>query len=243
MNAQSKLIAFDLTCERASSLEALKSSWFALARWFGFSHVELCWGLETYRAGGAHGAVHNYPAGWQELAHDSSEGLNNPIHRFAISTDCPFSWTDPIFVSQCGQRDRAFFNALAAMGLTHGWTAPVRGHDGQKACVSFTPANAPASASTDRLCLAAMTWSGLSLYAAIRRLKIGAPSPKPSATLTRRERECLELVALGLRDKGVAKRLGIMPRTAHNHIERAKRKLGASNRVQAVQIWRRLSPL
>jgi DNA-binding NarL/FixJ family response regulator len=54
------------------------------------------------------------------------------------------------------------------------------------------------------------------------------------ATLTDRELEILELVALGLTVKQVATRLRLSPRTVETHIAKLHRKLGARNRVQAV---------
>lgn len=69
-------------------------------------------------------------------------------------------------------------------------------------------------------------------------------SDKPPA-LTRRERDCLALVAQGLSDNGIAERLAIKPATVHTHIESAKRKLGARTRAHAVALafLPRLPPL
>jgi DNA-binding CsgD family transcriptional regulator len=52
--------------------------------------------------------------------------------------------------------------------------------------------------------------------------------------LSNRERECLELVACGLRSKQVAHILGVSPRTIDLHIARAMRRLGATSRMEAV---------
>jgi DNA-binding NarL/FixJ family response regulator len=54
------------------------------------------------------------------------------------------------------------------------------------------------------------------------------------ATLTRRELEILEFLALGLTVKQVATRLGLSPRTVDTHIAKLYRKLGVRNRVQAI---------
>jgi DNA-binding NarL/FixJ family response regulator len=54
------------------------------------------------------------------------------------------------------------------------------------------------------------------------------------ASLTDRELEILELLALGLSVKQVATRLRLSPRTVETHIAKLYRKLGARNRVQAV---------
>ena len=55
-----------------------------------------------------------------------------------------------------------------------------------------------------------------------------------SENLTPRELEILGYVSYGLSVKQVATRLGLSPRTVETHIGKLYRKLGVSNRVQAV---------
>jgi len=53
-------------------------------------------------------------------------------------------------------------------------------------------------------------------------------------TLTPRERQIMELSALGLTSEAVATELGISPRTINQHIENISAKLGTRNRVHTV---------
>lgn len=75
----------------------------------------------------------------------------------------------------------------------------------------------------------------LASYALIDRLHHLSPphAPLPS-TLSDRERDCLALVAEGKSDAEIGEKLGITRTTAHFYIEKAKRKLGARTRAQAV---------
>lgn len=52
--------------------------------------------------------------------------------------------------------------------------------------------------------------------------------------LTARERDCLILTGRGRSEKEVALALDISPNTVRVHIEKAKRKLGASNKSHAL---------
>lgn len=52
--------------------------------------------------------------------------------------------------------------------------------------------------------------------------------------LTPRERDCLVLTGRGHSEKEVALALDISPNTVRVHIEKAKRKLGASNKSHAL---------
>jgi len=54
-----------------------------------------------------------------------------------------------------------------------------------------------------------------------------------TAALTARETEVLRLLAQGLPNKSIAKRLAITPKTAGNHIEHIYTKLGVTNRAAA----------
>ena len=58
----------------------------------------------------------------------------------------------------------------------------------------------------------------------------------PPVGLTRREIDVLRLIARGATDRGVARKLGISPSTAHEHLENAKRKLNVSTRAEAIAI-------
>ncbi len=56
------------------------------------------------------------------------------------------------------------------------------------------------------------------------------------AKLSRRERQALSLVAKGLDDEAIASVLGVTKISAHVYVERAKRRIGARTRAQAVAL-------
>ena len=75
----------------------------------------------------------------------------------------------------------------------------------------------------------------LASYALLDRVAALSPSFAPaSPRLSARERDSLAFVAQGLSDGEIAERLGIATATAHFYVEKAKRKLGAKTRAQAV---------
>jgi DNA-binding CsgD family transcriptional regulator len=54
--------------------------------------------------------------------------------------------------------------------------------------------------------------------------------------LSEREKECLSLLAQGLRTQRIAERIAISPATVEFHFKNARKKLGALTREQALAI-------
>jgi DNA-binding NarL/FixJ family response regulator len=72
-------------------------------------------------------------------------------------------------------------------------------------------------------------------------LRLPAEEPRDSclATLTRREREVAGLLADGLSNKQVARRLAITIATVKDHVHRILRKSGLPNRTAIAIAWKR----
>lgn len=62
-----------------------------------------------------------------------------------------------------------------------------------------------------------------------------------AATLSPRQRECLSLLAEGLRDRDIAARMSVSLTTARTHVLDVRTKLGARNRSHAVVLGYRLA--
>ena len=101
---------------------------------------------------------------------------------------------------------------------------PVRGQADERGIVIF--ASMRAEQNLDRTALEAISIS------AYRRGRALGPDAKPR--LAARERDALRQVALGQDDVEIASSLGISRTTAHAYVERAKTRLSARSRAQAV---------
>jgi pimeloyl-ACP methyl ester carboxylesterase/DNA-binding CsgD family transcriptional regulator len=60
---------------------------------------------------------------------------------------------------------------------------------------------------------------------------------RPRAELTARERDVLALVAEGLENKAIARRLGLAPKTVRNYVSNVLSKVGAATRTEAAATW------
>ncbi|WBB79712.1 response regulator transcription factor [Micromonospora sp. WMMD882] len=75
---------------------------------------------------------------------------------------------------------------------------------------------------------------------AVERLCAGrVDAPPPFPELTGRERQVLDLVAQGLGNVLVARRLSVSPKTVRNHLSNVLHKLQATDRGQAIRLARR----
>lgn len=58
--------------------------------------------------------------------------------------------------------------------------------------------------------------------------------PVPKRPLSRREQEVLSLLSLGLRNRAIAEKLYVGEETVKSHLKNIYRKLGVSNRGEAI---------
>jgi DNA-binding NarL/FixJ family response regulator len=84
----------------------------------------------------------------------------------------------------------------------------------------------------------AKPWEPDELLLRVRRLigRIPAPAPAVASALTPREREILQLLAQGLSQKEIARRLYVSPKTVNSHAERLYEKLRVHSKTQAVAV-------
>lgn len=61
--------------------------------------------------------------------------------------------------------------------------------------------------------------------------------PTVRKAFTARQAEIVDLVAEGMADKEIARRLGVSVSTVRTHLQRLYKGIGARNRAQAVAEW------
>jgi len=83
-------------------------------------------------------------------------------------------------------------------------------------------------------------WLCRALFRQIARSGRQAPGPLPRqrSGLTRREQQLVSLIGRGLTNKQIAGDLGLSEQTVKNHVHRMLRKLGANDRLSAVEFCR-----
>lgn len=176
--------------------------------------------------------MHNYPVVWAR--HFSEAGLHevDPVLLRAERSPMPFFWDAVFRAEPITKSQKTLLAEAARFGLSHGYTAPLH--------LSWLPGTLRASCSVvpengriDPRNYPMVDALAMYLYVSLSRTR--APWHMAiSSDLTRRERQCLTLAALGKHDWEIGHILRLSETTVHSHVEQAKRRFGVPTRMQAV---------
>lgn len=176
--------------------------------------------------------LHNYPTSWVTAYSERRLHEIDPVMVHAERALVPFCWEAPDFRAQLSPPQSRMLSEARSIGLFRGYTIPMHGR-------RTASRGASCSVIADSTTISAYNYFAVQLICAFlyeRLLEQVLPPPdrRPNASLTARERHCLELVARGKSDWAIGRILCISEHTAHRHVESAKRRLGVTTRSQAV---------
>lgn len=175
--------------------------------------------------------LHNYPKAWADhFARNHLEKVD-PVQRFARFTLLPFSWEDPLFLATLSEDQMTILEDARAFGLGHGYTVPI--HAPAQVSASFSVCPGGLKVKPDSHWLVQLI-SPFVFERAVRIIRTRPRDMKDRTRLTARQRQCLELAALGKSDWVIGEILGISERTVHHHLESAKKRLGVATRAQGI---------
>jgi len=169
---------------------------------------------------------------WKHFHAKSGLIRNDPIIKALETRTEPFTWSDL-------RRDRSMarfgtraLDLAAKEGWTEGLVVPIPLLGNRMGLVSLAGNNSnPSKADIDYICLIAVLLAG--------RVRAMAPTQgfaQPPMGLTDREIFSLRLVAAGLPDAQIAERMGVSSSTAHEFVEKAKRRMNAKSRAEMVAL-------
>lgn len=176
--------------------------------------------------------LNTWPMAWLETYAREGFAREDAVVEEARAVRTPFTW------SELRERRPAvsarIFAAAAGFGWHDGFCVPVhdpRARPGERLGVASLAAGRLAGFGTgERDAVAALARTAFSAAKRLRSSARGGPE------LSARERQALAFVAAGLGDAEIARAMGVRVTTAHDHVERAKRRLGARTRAQAVAL-------
>jgi LuxR family quorum-sensing system transcriptional regulator CciR len=195
----------------------------------GFDHYALL--DHSALAGEAEGLVRidNYPTTWAEEMVERGFAADDPVHLASRRACMGFAWNELSRFIGLDRRHRTILARSRRHGLGPGFTVPANLAGQPSASCSFA-VRAGAELPVQRLRSAELV--GAHALRAARRLRPFARPAPPR--LSRREVECLRLVARGKTDWEIARILGVSPHTARQYVKRARAAYDSVSRAQLV---------
>lgn len=224
-----KALSFIELSKKAGDLAPLGRAFQRTIKDFGFDYYACvsCVNFGTMPDGAVFLA--EYPEDWTNHYIANDLETSDRIMEISAKHHLPFNWEDQIVRSGMNEIQAEVQNEAADAGLLYGVTVPIHVVGAFPGAVNVVGAHSDIAPEAEH----AIHLMGVYLHDAALRITMNSDdNDKLIVKLTAREQECLKWVAAGKTDWEVAGILSIAERTAHTHIERAKRKLGVHTRVR-----------
>lgn len=196
--------------------------------------------IDTFSAGDVDTAHRNravfsvvdWPESWTKFYFSSGIIDRDPlVENLSLYGGRPFTWAELRGDRRLAQLGTEALDMAAAAGWRDGLVVPIKRGSTQYGIVSIVARDIIPRAHRDLMvpiCLA--------FYVAIGPLARQDGFAMPPAGLSPREIEALKLVVRGQSDRQIAEALGISIATAHEHVERAKRRLDTHTRAELAAV-------
>lgn len=186
-------------------------------------HASLC--------GTANGLIRidNYPEEWASELIACGYASDDPVHLASRRANAGFGWCELPALIKLERRHKTILARGRHFGIGEGFTIPANVPREPSASCSFAMrlgSELPAA----RLHCAELI--GAHALNTARRLR--SPPTRGRPHLSRRELQCLRLVAMGKTDWEIARILGLSIETAHQYVKRARAAYDAVSRTQLV---------
>lgn len=221
---------FAMAAEGCGDLLELRALLSGACAKMGFDHFALL--DHKSLSGGSPASVRldNYPEEWVEELLGNGYAADDPVHLASRRANAGFGWCELGAMIRLDHRHRTILSRGRRHGIADGFTVPANVPGEPTASCSFAIREG-VELPPERLRCAELI--GAHALRAARRLRPLAP-PRPRPRLSRRELQCLRLVAMGKTDWEIGKILGLGIETARQYVKRARVAYGVASRTQLV---------
>lgn len=172
----------------------------------------------------------SYPEGWEEELAARGWIGQDPVHHACLRTNIGFGWFELPSLTVIGPAQKQILERSRYFGIGEGFTVPVNVPGEPCGSCSFA-VRVGTDLPIDRLLCAEQI--GAHAFRAARRIH-DYPASSRCPHLSRRERQCVRLLAAGKTDWEIAAILGISVETAHQYVKRARAAYDVVSRAQLV---------
>jgi len=216
-------------CEKQTDVAKIEDRFVATLNALGYEHIACASHVDPLRPRPGAVSIVNYPMPWLEHYSHGDFARIDPVFLAARIMTSPFNWDECLTKMRLSREQKRVLAEGADYGLAGGMTIPLRSPDVMPASCSLVAG----PDGVDPLAMAHTLMVVIYGHGALHR-RLNPNALAEPVILPPRERECLTLAGRGKSDWVIGELLGVSGRTAHNSIERAKKRYGVSSRTQAV---------
>lgn len=216
-------------CGKETDADLIGERFVRTLRTLGYEHIACASHVDPLRPRPGSVSIVTYPMPWQEQYSQCDYAFIDPVFLAARTMAAPFNWNECLGLMRLSPRQKRVLVEGAEYGVAGGMTIPL-----------CTPDVMPASCSLvagrdgiDPLHMGDILMVVIYGHGAMHR-RLNPQAIVEPVVLSPRERDCLALAGRGKSDWTIGQLLGVSERTAHNSIERAKKRYGVAYRTQAV---------
>lgn len=172
----------------------------------------------------------NYPGAWKDELLTRHDVAADPVHLASLRTNAGFRWDELGEFLRLSSSQRHILERSRHHGLGPGFTVPANIPGEPSGSCSFAVGSSRPLPDRRLMCAELI---GVHAFRAARRI-YGFAAAGAVPRLSRRERQCLRLVAAGKTDWEIALILSISIETVHQYVKRARAAYDVVSRAQLV---------
>jgi LuxR family quorum-sensing system transcriptional regulator CciR len=213
----------------ARSFEDLDEALARASERLGFAHYALMHHAELRTARRPLLRLSNYPTAWQERYLERAYFFDDPTFVACRARATSFALSEVPGLVELTPRQKEMLDEAARFGMRDGLFVPIHIPGEISGSCSLVAAR---DVDIPRAIKPLAHYVRCFAFEAGRRILQTGPSV--AVALTRRQLDCVALVARGKSDWEAARILGISEATVHQHIQAAKARYGVATRIQLV---------
>ncbi|MGH8179180.1 MAG: autoinducer binding domain-containing protein, partial [Steroidobacter sp.] len=186
-------------CQAGAPVSSLVVRFQHALETLGFRYFACCSHVDPLKPPPRAVVLHTYPREWERTFSELEFYDIDPVFHHASRTLLPFFWDAEVFRGELSPPQQEIFAEASRLGIAHGYTIPVHSPLAPGS-VRASCSVIPDSTSLESSCYHAVQLMAFHIYEAASADADAKDNSVLPPELSRRERQCLELAALGKSD-------------------------------------------